>query len=733
MNYLDRLRPKRLPLQWVLVIPFTLQIFAAVGLVGYFSYRQGQATVSDLSAQFMEKTGKRIDQHLDTYLSAPHKTIELNLHALKYKLINSQDLPKLSQFFWQQVKTSEVSYINYGLITGKFTGAGRLSEDATAPIAQGEVSPATGMIAMNYDTDDQGNRIKTTPDPTYNFQLEAWYADAIKAGKPIWSQVYTWEGMDDMVAVAASQPIFNEQNQVIGAIGIDLILSNIGYCLKQITQDSPGQVFVMERDGMIIATSGTETPFVEVKGEKQRLNVLNSRDPLVQTAAQSLLARSQSFDRIAQPQSLDFTFQGERHYMQVTPWKDQYGLDWLVVVTLPESAFMGQVNANNRTTFFLCLTTLVVTIILGAFTSRWITRPIGALQKASRALAIASQAGFTKGEFETTVPVTGIYELESLGQSFNQMATQLQSSFAELETRVEERTVALQENNQHLIETLTELKKTQTQLIQTEKMSSLGQMVAGVAHEINNPANFIHGNLAHTKSYTQDLLDLVALYQQQYPQPSPLIQQKLENLDLEFLSEDLQKTLRSMQNGTSRIREIVLSLRNFSRLDESEFKAVDLHEGIESTLLLLQHRLSATRQRPAIQIVKEYGELPLVECYAGQINQVFMNLLSNAIDAVEEKFKTKQEGTIWIHTETIGSGDIQILIVDNGIGIPEDVRSQLFDPFFTTKEIGKGTGLGLFASYQIVTEKHNGKLYCDSTLGEGTKFCIEIPMRQGVG
>jgi two-component system, NtrC family, sensor kinase len=186
-----------------------------------------------------------------------------------------------------------------------------------------------------------------------------------------------------------------------------------------------------------------------------------------------------------------------------------------------------------------------------------------------------------------------------------------------------------------------------------------------------------------------------------------------------------------MKSGTSRIREIVLSLRSFSRLDEADFKAVDLHEGIDNTLLILQHRLAATSQHSAIQVVKEYGNLPLVECYAGQLNQVFMNLLSNAIDAVEDKPKT-EDRTIWIHTEVIGSGDIQILIVDNGSGIPEDARSQLFDPFFTTKAIGKGTGLGLFASYQIVTEKHNGKLYCDSTLGEGTKFCIEIPRRQRV-
>ncbi|BAZ36958.1 integral membrane sensor signal transduction histidine kinase [Calothrix sp. NIES-4101] len=354
---------------------------------------------------------------------------------------------------------------------------------------------------------------------------------------------------------------------------------------------------------------------------------------------------------------------------------------------------------------------------------------------------IASREEFTNDRRDTTVSIRGIDELESLGQSFNQMALQLQSSFEELEARVEERTAALQENNQHLSKTLAELKQTQSQLIQTEKMSSLGQMVAGIAHEINNPVNFIDANLFYAENYTQDLLELIEFFQQQYPDYSESIRQKIQEIDLEFISQDFKKILQSMQIGTKRITEIVLSLRNFSRLDEAEFKAADLHEGIDNTLLILHHRLEVTTARPvAIQIIKEYGNIPRIECYPGQLNQVFMNILNNSIDAINESLQELDnkkvniaQRRIFLHTTMSDKEFVKITISDDGIGIPEAVRSQIFDPFFTTKPVGKGTGLGLFISYQIITEKHHGKLWCDSTPGEGTKFCIEIPVRQSKG
>ncbi|MEC4892131.1 MAG: ATP-binding protein [Oscillatoria sp. PMC 1051.18] len=332
-----------------------------------------------------------------------------------------------------------------------------------------------------------------------------------------------------------------------------------------------------------------------------------------------------------------------------------------------------------------------------------------------------------------------------------QAEERLQKLNEELENRVQQRTASLQEEIVHhqrtveaLQQTLRELRRTQSQLVHSEKMASLGQLVAGIAHEINNPVSFIYGNLSYAREYIQDLLNLIELYQQHYRETPKEIQAKLENIDFQFIAEDLPKVISSMREGSERIRSIVLSLRTFSRIDESEMKQVDIHQGIDSALLILKNRLKSQAERPGIRVIKEYGDLPFVECSPGQLNQVFLHILTNAIDALEDNtvssIKSSQKifcllplsfcplRCIRIRTEVIGGERVVIRIADTGYGMTEEVRSKIFDPFFTTKAVGKGTGLGLAISYQIIVERHQGELRCETSSFYGTEFAIEIPI-----
>lgn len=392
--------------------------------------------------------------------------------------------------------------------------------------------------------------------------------------------------------------------------------------------------------------------------------------------------------------------------------------DDLKVVMLNPTAPLEK--AENRLFYTIKIMALIggaIALCLCFYFSRWLNRRI-------RILTNAMQQ-FAAGNLSIHINIDSPDEIGILAEGFNAMAEQLTQRDRQIQHQLEE-----------LNQTLKKLQETQAYLVQSEKMSSLGQMIAGIAHEINNPVNFIHGNLTYVKQYTDDLLQVINLYEAECPDISPEMQEEIAEIELDYLKDDLPKILQSMRGGTDRIRAIVLSLRNFSRLDESDLKAVNIHEGIDSTLLILQSRLHENSQRPEIAIIKEYGELPLVECYAGQLNQVFMNILANGIDALdklssERSFAENQGDPLWIKisTEVLPENWVNIKILDNGIGIPEELRSRIFDPFFTTKDVGKGTGLGLSISYQIVVEKHGGKLFCESSSDRGISFVISLPIK----
>jgi signal transduction histidine kinase len=529
-----------------------------------------------------------------------------------------------------------------------------------------------------------------------------YYKDIIAGQRPQWFEPYQWYGS---TLTTYTEPIWNDAGKMIGVTGLDMNITGLSQLLG--STDHKGQTILLSSTGVLISYPPDPAKAKALASYKDI--------PYLKQHWKQISAQLDTHGSIVQ---VGDTYLASQRIQ---------GAGWIMLIVVPRSEVLAPVW--GITVQGAVLAGLLLTGIVSLFVKRLNRRLQSIVQRchqlSSRHVqnAVATQVTPVNRVNPASQPDrlkrAHNDELDILEQTVEYMAAQITTILENLEDRVVERT-------SELSQTLQTLKTTQVQLIQSEKMSSLGQMVAGVAHEINNPNNFIHGNLQHLESYTQELIKFLQDYQAECS-ASHRLQAELEDFDLPYVQQDIPNLLASMRSGTERIRTIVQSLRSFSRLDESSLKSVNLHDGLDSTLVILASRLNSTDRR--LSVNKEYAaDVPNVECYGGNLNQVFFNIISNAIDAIDSCQKPHHE--IKISTKMLSEDTVLICVSDTGEGIPDDMRSRIFDPFFTTKPVGKGTGLGLSVSYQIITEQHKGKLTCDSSPGVGSKFAIEIPVQQ---
>ncbi|MEZ4733287.1 MAG: EAL domain-containing protein [Caldilineaceae bacterium] len=411
---------------FIWIVPFVFLICLAVGLVAFLSLRNGQKAVDELAEQLLDRTNQLVTQHLESYLAVPKRLIQLNAAALESGLLDWQDFATVGDYFWQQTKLYDVSWMNYGLERGEYAGAGY---DDDIGMLIGELSPATKMQYVDFLTNEEGQRLAQTADPDYDYRQEAWYRDAIDAGKLTWSEIYLWEGTYDIIsstmAVAISQPLYRGNAQPIGAVGIDLSLTKISDFLRTVPISPSMRVVIVETDGMVVAMSGAEDPFVPVNDQLTRLHIAACKDPLIQAANEHLRQALGGFGRIHTTAALQFVWNHERQFVRVTPWQDELGLTWIVVMVVSESDFMGRIHANTYQTIWLSWGALLLAILTGFWTSRLITRRVATLNGAAQQIAA--------GQLDQQLASSGIRELDAVGHSFNSMTVQLRNSFTKLE------------------------------------------------------------------------------------------------------------------------------------------------------------------------------------------------------------------------------------------------------------------------------------------------------------
>ena len=754
--------PRRLSLPTILIVPFVVQVVTAVSLVGYLSFVNGQRAVNNLATQLQRELAIRIKNELSTYLQTPEQFNQINAIALREGQVDF-DQGRALPLFFQQLKMSNYLYGLYcGSSQGEMFGSFRSGQQE---FGTSLASTATNQELYLYKITDQGQRgAFTRSGGKYDPRQRPWYQTAAALRKPTWGNVYV-DFDTKLPALTASHPVYNSSQQLVGVCGVDLLLSEqFQQFLADLQIGKTGIAFIMTRSGELVASS-TKTPIMTGTDKDAKLVLAEaSETPLIRATAAYLKGQPGGLGSIDQLQQLNFKFGQDQELLAVMPFTNAGGLDWVIVVVVPEVDFMAEIQANNQTTILLCILALISAIGFGILTTRWIVGLILQLRNASQAIA--------QGDLDQSVEISGINELEDLSLVFNQMAGQLKTSFENKEQLVQERT-------KELSQALTNLQTTQQELVQSEKMAALGQLVAGIAHEINTPLGAIRASISNiTSGLESALAQLPQVLQKLSPpqqtefkalltaacQPHPylstretrklkrILTQELATHDIEnpetladslvqmgitensvqFLpllrnehstlvletANNLSSQFRNSENiniAVDRAAKIIYALKSYARQDTSGSKIMTkITDNIDIILTLYHNQI-----KQKIDLIQDYQPIPDILCYPEELSQVWTNLIHNAIQAMDYK------GVLKINVFQ-QEQFVVVQIVDSGMGIPLEIQEKIFEPFFTTKPAGEGSGLGLDIVSKII-KKHGGSIEVASQPGE-TTFSIYLPI-----
>jgi hypothetical protein len=670
-------RLTQLPLRWVLVLPFVIQISAAVGLTGYWSLRNGQQAVNDLADQLTTEVSDRIDLHLDSYLAVPKKMNQQNEALAQLGMLKMMDFASVGKHFWKQVPIYGVNYIQFGTSNGEYIGAGDYGD---GKVKIEEIPLGKPGTTYKYEVDAQGNRTRLEEEGEFEPRNESWYISSRDTLKPSWGNIYNWETNPEIMSVPAAIPVLDRQGKFIGAMGIDINLATVSKFLNQLKVGKSGKAFILERSGLLVATSAKERPYKMVKDTAERLKAEETQDKTVQATARYLNQEFSDLKSLQTTQLRVTEINGQRHYIKVSPWKDDQGLDWLVVLAIPESDFMAQINANTRTTILLCLGALGLATILGIYTSRWISRPIRRLNLASEAIA--------SGNLEQQVEVKGIAELGSLATAFNHMAQQLRESFtalettnAELEQRVEDRTAELKDAMQAA----------------ANANHAKSDFLANMSHELRTPLNGILG-------YAQILL-----------RDRTLPPKQKDGVNI-------------IHQCGSHLLTLINDILDLSKIEARKLELNPKDTHFESFLHdLVQICRVRAEQKDIAFIYETRNALPIaIHVDDKRLRQVLINLLGNAI-----KFTDRGNVTLKVGVMESTAPDhhrLRFQIEDTGVGMTPDQLQKIFLPFEQVgdkQRMTEGTGLGLAISQEII-HLMGSEFHVESKLGKGSTFWFEV-------